>query len=114
MLFSAFVFPGAGHVYLKKPIPGVALIGASCAALYYLASKAVESALQITEKIQSGEVQLDANAISDLLSKQATGSEAQLVNIATAAFIICWLVGIIDSYRLGRVRDQKDDVMVNK
>lgn len=105
VLLSAFVFPGAGHIYLKKRTQGVALIGASCAVIYYLMSRAVEKALEITEMIQSGDVPLDVEAITELVSRQSTGNESQLINIATAAFIICWLIGIIGSYRLGRERD---------
>ena len=82
-LLSAFVFPGAGHIYLKKYIPGVALVGTSLVSVYYLITKSVESALKIAEKIQSGEVQLDATTISELVSKQTTGTESQLITIAT-------------------------------
>ena len=108
-LLSACIFPGAGHIFLKKHIPGVVLISASFVAIYYLVSKTVEKALQIIESIQSGDVQLDIAAIAELVSQQSTGTEAQLINIATSAFIICWLIGIIDSYRLGRVREKKDE-----
>ena len=107
MLLSAFVFPGIGHIYLKQRMSGGVLIGASFAAMYYLMSKMVTNALQVAEKIQSGDVQLDVVAISELLLKQSTGAESQLQNIAMAVFVICWLIGIIDSYRLGCVQDKK-------
>ena len=110
-LLSAFMFPGAGHLYLKNYIPGVALIGASLVGVYYLITKSVESALEIAEKIQSGEVQLDASTITELVSKQTTGTESQLINVATLAIIICWVIGIIDSYRVGRVRDKNEQAL---
>ncbi len=86
-LLSAFVFPGVGHIFLKKYISGVALVGVSVAALYYLIAKTVERALEITEAIQRGEVQLDVTAIAELVSKQSIGTDAHLLNIATAASI---------------------------
>jgi len=107
-LLSAFVFPGAGHIYLKKYIPGVVLVGASLVGIYYLISKTVERSLQIVEKIQSGDVQLDITAITELVSKQSTGTEVQLLNIATVVIIICWLIGIIDSYRVGCLQDKTE------
>ncbi len=55
-LLSAFVFPGVGHFLLKKYIPGTVLAGTAFAGLYLLIAKTVETALQIAEKIQSGEV----------------------------------------------------------
>ena len=107
VLLSALVFPGAGHFFLKKYITSAVLVSAALGSLYYLITKAVERALQITEKIQSGDIRPDVVAIAEMVSKQPTGTEAQLLNIATAAFIICWLIGIIDSYRVGCVRDKK-------
>ena len=106
ILLSALVFPGAGHIYLKKYLSGAVLIGASFAAIYYLMSKTLEKALEISENIQSGDMPLDVEVITGLVSKQSTGVDAQLINIASAAFIICWLVGIADSYRIARVRDK--------
>ena len=113
VLLSAFVFPGFGHFVLKKYKHGIVLAGISFAGIYYLASKAVEKALQIAEKIQSGDIQLNAEVITELVSKQATGTEAQLLDVVTYAIIICWLIGIIGSYRAGCIRDKSDDVLLD-
>jgi len=67
----------------------------------------IERALQITAKIQSGQVPLDVAGITDLVSKQSTGTDALLENIATVIFILCWLIGIIDSFRVGRAQDKQ-------
>ncbi len=114
VLLSAFVFPGAGHFFLKKYISGVVLVGASFAGIYFLISKTKERALQITEKIQSGDIRSDVAAIAEIISKQPTGTEAQLLKYATAVLIICWIIGIVDSYRVGCVRDKHDEVLVNR
>lgn len=102
-LLSAFVFPGVGHVYLKRYIPGGLLAGTAFIALYFLISEMVERALQIVDKIQNGEIQPDVAVITELVSKQPMGNEAQLMSIATAVLIIAWLIGIVDSYRAGRL-----------
>ncbi len=107
-LLSAFVFPGAGHFFLKKHITGTVLAGAAFVSLFFVISKTIERALQITEKIQRGEVQLDVAAITELVLKQPTGTEAQLLSIASAILIISWLIGIVDSYRVGRVQGKGD------
>ena len=114
VLLSALVFPGVGHIYLKKHISGTVLIGTAFAAIYFLVSITIEKALQITEKIQSGDIPLDIAAITESISKQSTGAEAQLVNLATATFIICWLIGIVDCYRQGRVREKTEEDFVGK
>ena len=100
-LLSALVFPGAGHFLLKRYITGVVLATTALATLYLLIAKAVEKALLISEKIQSGEVPLDVAAITELVTRQATGADSQLLNIATTVLIISWLIAIIDSYRVG-------------
>ncbi|MDH5611706.1 MAG: hypothetical protein OEY66_04515 [Gammaproteobacteria bacterium] len=105
-LLSAFIFPGTGHLFLKKYIQAVVLAGTAFAASYYLISKSVERALQIVEKIESGDITPDVLAITELLEKQAAGAEAQSLDIAMAIIIICWLIGIVDAYRLRNLRDK--------
>jgi hypothetical protein len=108
VLLSAFVFPGTGHLLLRKFIPGAILIGASLASAYYITSKTVEESLQIVEQIQNGDVPPDMTSIEELVSKQSAGADAYLLDIATYLFLICWLFGIVDSYRAGRVMDKTD------
>jgi len=103
-LLSAFVFPGVGHVYLKRYIAGALLAATASISLYFIVSTAVERALQIADKIQSGEIQPDIAVITELVAKQAPGTEAQSVTIATAVLIIAWLIGIVDAYRVGRLQ----------
>ena len=109
-LLSAFVFPGIGHFLLKKYIPGAIFAVTAFAGLYFLIAKTLDRALQISDKIQGGEIQLDIAAISELLLEQPTGTEAQLLNTATAVLTISWLIGIVDSYRIGRVQDNDAEV----
>jgi hypothetical protein len=61
--------------------------------------------MQIVEQIQSGSVQPDVVSIEELVSRHSTSKDAHLIDIATYIFITCWIIGIIDSYRVGRVRD---------
>ena len=114
VLLSAFIFPGSGHFYLKKYIAGVLLVGTSFAAMYYLISMVVDRAFEVSKKIQTGDIPLDIEAITELLSQQSTGTDVQLLNIATTALIFCWLIGIIDSYRVGRIRDKNDKMPANR
>jgi hypothetical protein len=108
-LLSAFIFPGVGHFFLKRYVPGTVLAGTALAGLYFLMAKMLETALQIAEKIQSGEVQPGATTITDLVSKQPTAAGIQILDIATAVLIIAWLIGIVDSYRVGRAQDKDLD-----
>ena len=108
VLLSAFVFPGVGHFFLKKHFFGTVLSGTALVALYVVVTATVERALQITDKLQSGEVQLDITAITELVSSQPTGTDAETTSIAAVALIIAWLVGITDSYRVGHAQEDHD------
>ena len=103
-LLSAFVFPGVGHFFVKKYMVGMALAGASLVGIYWLVTQVVERAQQITAQIQRGEVPLDVATITELVAQQPTGAEAQMLDLATGVLIVAWIIGIVDSYRVGRAQ----------
>ena len=104
-LLSALVFPGVGNFYLKRYISGAVIAGAAVVALYVLISNAIVRALEIVDKLQRGEIQPDMAVITELVSKQPAGTEALLINIATAVLILSWIIGMVDAYRCGRLQD---------
>jgi heme/copper-type cytochrome/quinol oxidase subunit 4 len=105
-LLSIFIFPGAGHFLLKQYITGTILVVTTLVALGLLMTKMVEIAVQIAGQIQTGEVQYDVATIVELISMKTTGGDAQLLNFATMVLLITWLVGIVDSYRVGRAQEK--------
>jgi len=108
VLLSAFVFPGVGHFFLKKYVVATILASASFVAVYYLVSSALQMSLQIIEQIQAADVPPDVLSITQLVTQQMSVESSQLLDIATYVVIFCWLVGIVDSYRLGRLQDNSD------
>lgn len=104
-LMSAFILPGAGHIYLKVYFTASVLVAAALVALYILITNAVERALLITDKILSGEVPPDMLVITELVTKQSIGDDAQLIEFATTGLVIAWLIGIADAYRVGRLQE---------
>ena len=108
-LLSALVFPGIGHFSLKKPVQGVLLSGVAIVCLYFLLTTAVEIAQQLSVKIQSGEIPMDVEKISEIVSQQLVGSDDQRINIPSLLLMICWVVGVVDSFRIGWLRGNSDD-----
>jgi len=106
VLLSALVFPGTGHIYLKKYIPASLLLTASLGSLYVIISRTLEMAMQISEKIQRGEIQADVAGLTNLVEKQMASTDTLTQNIATTVIVVCWIVSIVDSYRLGRQQDK--------
>jgi len=105
-LFSALVFPGAGHFFLKRYFFGAVITCAALGALYLIIADMLERAREIADKILSGEAGLDLATITELVSQQSASNDSQLLDIAWAVLIISWLIGIADSYRVGRAQDK--------
>ena len=108
-LLSALVFPGVGHLYAKRFSLGLLLAAGSAFALYFIVSSAVSKALPIAERIQREGAPLDAEAIARLVSEQSLGADDSSMSIAAIAFLVFWLVGIFDSYRLGRIAEKHEN-----
>ncbi|HEY6239665.1 MAG TPA: DUF6677 family protein, partial [Burkholderiales bacterium] len=71
-LLSGLVFPGVGHLYLKRYWRGVLLAAGAAALSYFIVSVAVNSALDIAGKIQGGDVPLNVESVSKLVSRSST------------------------------------------
>ena len=102
-LLSTLLFPGTGHMYLKKYVRGSLLLVVSLLVICSIFARVVESALQILDKIQNGSVDPDVTALIELVSTQlnGTGHGVMSLDFALAIFTLCWVIGIIDSYRVG-------------
>jgi len=108
-ILSALAFPGVGHFALKKPIQGMLLSGISIVCLYFLLTTTIEIAQQLSVKVQSGELPMDVDKISEIISQQLVGSDDLRINMSLLIFVICWFVGIVDSFRIGWSRDINND-----
>ncbi len=104
-LWSIFIFPGGGHFFLKKPLPGTMIVVFTVAALTVVVIKAVERAMQIVEKVESGEIPFDPILIAEQVSMQSMQADSQLLDIAWYLLIAIWLFAAIDAYRRGRIAD---------
>lgn len=113
VLLSALVFPGTGQLYLKRWVSGALLFGIAAYALYFIVSVAVDAAVEIVGKIESGAVAADVETVTQLVTQQLSGSE-QATNIASIALGICWLLGVVGGYLQGRVQDERDQLAARR
>ena len=109
-LLSGLVFPGLGQVVLKHYVRGFALMVAVLAGLSIIVIKAVRHALAIYENIQLGGGVFDIGTITDAASRSMSAADSLTYNIALIWIIACWILGIIDAYRLGAKRDRRQEV----
>ena len=102
-LLSGLILPGIGHLFLREYFRGSALVVLSLAALSVVVTKAYQHAILIVDRVVSGDVAMEAGAIAQAVSNSTTIADAAVV-----VLVACWLVGIMDSYRLGTVQEGSD------
>ncbi|HSD69523.1 MAG TPA: hypothetical protein VLB07_08220 [Woeseiaceae bacterium] len=105
-LLSGLVFPGIGHLALKEFFRASILILVATTALYLLTSAAIDQAMSVVDRINSGDVALDAQSISEAVTASSAGTDNRAANASLLVFALCWIAGIVDSWRLGRIQDE--------
>lgn len=112
VLLSMFVFPGAGHFFLKKYVAGLFFSVGAAAATYAIVSSAVKTALEMVGNIQTGSIPLDLEigSLLELLSHSqqsyASGNDGS-THIAMIVWCLFWLGAILDSFRIGHLLDSR-------
>jgi len=106
-LLSALVFPGCGHFFLKKYILGTFLAGISIVCFYFILVTTVELAQELSERLLRGEIPMDIAIISAEILKIVRDNGIHQMNVTTSLLFICWIIGMADSYRIGRIEDSK-------
>lgn len=100
IILSLLIFPGSGHLFLKRYIFGALLMGIASVATYFVVSGVISTALDLANKISSGEVSPDIFTLTALLTQQSVAGQFQFINFATHILLAVWLVGIIDTFRI--------------
>lgn len=107
-LLSGLVYPGLGHIVQKQYKRGAVLMVAVSAALLAIIIKAVQQAFLVLEKIQADGGIIDFDTISKAASRASSTSDSLIVNLLLLFLILCWVVGIVDAYRIGRKKYTAD------
>ena len=105
-LLSGLIFPGIGHMVLKRYLRGSVLILSALVALSVIVTKVFQRALTIVDRIESGDIPLETGAIAEVVSNSTGGADNFTESIAVIVLAACWLIGIIDSYRLGVTQEK--------
>lgn len=81
---------------------GIGLIVVSAISLSIIVSHAAEQALAVVAKIQADGGNIDPSRILEMASQGSASADTQSFNIAMIVFMVCWIVGVVDAYRLGK------------
>ncbi|MGB5492627.1 MAG: hypothetical protein WBM76_17505 [Woeseiaceae bacterium] len=105
-LLSGLIFPGIGHIILKQYLRGSVLMLFALIALSVIVTGAYQRALTIVDRINNGDTPVDTGAIAEMVSNSSSAADGFIENIAMVVLVACWLIGIIDSYRLGVAQER--------
>ncbi len=105
-LLSGLVFPGIGHMVLKQYLRGSVLMISALFALSVIVTVVIQRALTIVDRINSGDIPVETGAIAEMVSNSTNGADSLIENISVIVLGACWLIGIIDSYRLGIAQEK--------
>jgi len=101
-LWSGLMFPRAGHLFLKINGRGLVLISMSAVCFYIIASNVLAQAVAVLTKIEADGVTVKPGQILELASQVSAASAPPSLNIAMMMLALCWFVGVVDAYRLGK------------
>jgi hypothetical protein len=104
-LLSALVFPGLGQIVLKRYARGIVLMLMVMAALYVMIVTALQQAYAILDRIEADGGVPDSDTISQAAAQAAAASDSPVIGVVSLLIIVCWIVGIIDAYRIGKQKD---------
>ena len=102
---SGLIFPGLGQVVLKHYKRGAVIMLTVLISLSVVVVKAVQLALAILEKIESEGVAISMSTISNAATKASTTSGSLTFNLVLWLVILCWIIGVVDAYRIGKKKD---------
>ena len=98
-LISALVFPGAGHLYLKRGARACLFLLPTLVAVMVWLNDAMAQASAIAAQIMAGTMSADPVAIAASL-EQHGGST--LTTLAVTVMVVCWIGATLDAWMLGR------------
>ena len=102
---SGLIFPGLGQISLKHYKRGIVIMLTVLVGMSVFIVKAVQHAHGILEKIESQGGAISISTISNAATQASATSGNLTFNLALLLVIICWIIGIVDAYRIGKIKD---------
>ncbi len=106
-LLSGLVFPGCGQYAQKHYIRSIALMLTALAGLIVIGVNAYLQAVTLLEKIDLKNGAVDITDVLNAVSQADTASGVAIYKYVSLLLMICWTIGIIDAYMIGRKKDME-------
>jgi hypothetical protein len=98
-LLSLFLFPGAGHLLLKKYPVAAGFILSFTYLLISIIKEIHNKMQQVIESIIQGEIPMEINAIREALIEKGA-LEISNLTVISYLLLIIWCIAAFDAYRI--------------
>jgi TM2 domain-containing membrane protein YozV len=105
-LLSGLVFPGLGHVYLKRYIRGIGYMIATLIPMIVVVADLTRLATLTLDNLAARGTVIDMTTISDAAAHAAAAAPGLRIDLMLMLMLGCWLAAVVDAFRLGRQRDR--------
>ena len=112
-LLSGLVFPGYGQFVMKHYIRGIVLMLTCLTGLVVIGVKVRQQIFIVLEKIEYVDGAIDMNEIINAVNLAGTASGDVIYRFASLLLLLCWIIGIIDAYRIGWRKDLEEQQKVS-
>jgi len=112
-LLSGLVFPGYGQFVMKHYIRGIVLMLTCLTGLVVIGVKVRQQIFIVLEKIEYVDGAIDMNEIINAVNLAGTASGDVIYRFASLLLLFCWIIGIIDAYRIGWRKDLEEQQKVS-
>jgi hypothetical protein len=107
-LLSAFVFPGTGHLFLRRPArAAIFMLPALAAAVVFFGDIATRVS-SVLDQVLAGRIAPDPAAIAAQLEAQGGGSPLSM--LCAGVLVVCWVGSIADSFVAARSNEARGGV----
>ncbi len=106
-ILSAFLFPGSGHLMLKRKAMGWALVGLSLVPTCYLIYSISLTVIKLFTLIEKQILVPDLGVMAGYLWDHPFGDNPEMSYYALGFAILLWLFAIVDAYRIGYQLDER-------
>ena len=88
----------------KTLLAGFALVVAVMAGLYIMIVTALQQAYAVLDVIETEGGMPD----SETIRQAAAASDSPMITVVSVLIMVCWIVGIIDAFRIGKQKDLEE------
>lgn len=108
VLFSTLIFPGSGHLLLRRWLRGLVFIIPVMLAFGYIMNYSVDQALTVIDRILSGDISPDTASIQEVIKQTAEEGQNTLLVVSKIVFIVGWLVAAVDVYMIAKKESRNE------